>query len=620
MCGIIGFAGIAPFASTADSLLVRGRDAMEHRGPDDAGVHWSEDRRVGMAQRRLAIVDLSANGHQPMRDDEAKLVISFNGEIYNFRDLREELRGKGFSFATATDTEVILKAYRAWGIGMMERLEGMFAFALHDVGAGKLFLARDRAGEKPLFYFATAEGVRFASELKGLLADPAMPRRIDPLALDCYLAAGFIPGALCILAGYAKLLPAQVMEFDLANGARRQWAYWTLPGPSNTPAGDEDLLEEFHGLLKFSVARQLVADVPVGVLLSGGVDSSLIAAMAAASQSRIKTFTVRFPGHAALDETEHARLIAGHLGTDHMELETAAADAFDLLPALAAQFDEPMGDSSLIPTYLVSRLVRQHCTVALGGDGGDELFAGYGHHRRALVPPSGLQRLPGFVRNGIGQMAERWLSPGTRGRNHLRMIASDQETSLPYVAPHFDPRARQRITGLGAQGVRAEDVLCQDVPSGRDPVEVSTRNDFCKYLPDDILVKVDRASMACSLEMRAPFLDRPMLDFAFGQVPSRLKADHQAGKLLPKRLAKSLFPDAFDTQRKQGFSIPLGAWLRQQPLARFFRDLLTGPDTLLPGADAASLLDGHGRGRTNSERLFILGMLELWRRKYGAHL
>lgn len=620
MCGIIGFAGLAPFASTADALLLLGRDAMEHRGPDDAGVHWSEDRRVGLAQRRLAIVDLSAKGHQPMRDDEARLVISFNGEIYNFRELREELRGKGFSFSTATDTEVILKAYRAWGIAMLERLEGMFAFALHDVGAGKLFLARDRAGEKPLFYFVTAEGVRFASELKGLLADPAMPRRIDPVALDCYLAAGYIPGALCILEGYAKLLPAHVLEFDLATGARRQWAYWTLPETSRASASEEELLDEFHRLLKSSVARQLVADVPVGVLLSGGVDSSLIAAMAADARARIKTFTVRFPGHAALDETEHARLIARHLGTDHLELETAPEEAFDLLPALAQQFDEPVGDSSLIPTYLVSRLVRQHCTVALGGDGGDELFAGYGHHRRALVSPSAVQRLPAFVRKGLGHAAERWLPLGTQGRNYLRMAASDRRTGTPYVAPHFDAYARERMTGYVTKDLRAESILCQDRASGMDPVETSTRNDFRKYLPDDILVKIDRASMACSLEMRAPFLDRPMLDFAFGQVPSRLKADAREGKLLPKRLAKTLFPPNFDTQRKQGFSIPLGAWLREQPLLGLFQDLLIGPDTLLPSGAAVALLNGHRLGRNNSERLFILGMLELWRRQYGAHL
>ena len=209
---------------------------------------------------------------------------------------------------------------------------------------------------------------------------------------------------------------------------------------------------------------------------------------------------------------------------------------------------------------------------------------------------------------------------GTRGRNHLRMIASDPETGLPYVAPHFDWRTRQRMTGHALDGNRAEAILGQDASSGLDPVEASTRHDFRKYLPDDILVKVDRASMACSLEMRAPFLDRPMLDFAFGRVPSRLKADAQGGKLLPKRLAKTLFPPAFDTQRKQGFSIPLGAWLRQEPLAGFFRDLLTGPNTLLPGAEGAALLDGHGRGRSNSERLFILGMLELWRQRYGAHL
>ena len=620
MCGIVGFAGTTPFPETADRLLAAGRDAMAHRGPDDAGLWWSADRRVGLAQRRLAIVDLSPSGHQPMRDAEAGLAITFNGEIYNFRDLRQELQGRGARFTTGTDTEVILKAYRVWGMDMLDRLEGMFAFALHDEGAGKVYLARDRAGEKPLYLHGAPGVLRFASELKGLLADPAMPRRIDPQALDCYLAAGFIPGALCLLQGYTRLLPAHAMEFDLATGKTRSWRYWTPPAPPRAPEDAETLVDALHEVLRASVARQLVADVPVGVLLSGGVDSSLVAALAAECATEVRTFTVRFPGHGALDETEHARLVARHLGTTHTELEARAEDAFDLLPTLARQFDEPLGDSSLIPTYLVSRLVRQHCTVALGGDGGDELFAGYGHHRAALMPAAGLDRLPASLRRRIGALAERALPAGMRGRNHLRLLARDRVTGRPYVAPHFDPGLRHRLTGTDLGARSAETLLAPADGGGLDPVQAATRADFGTYLPDDILTKVDRASMACALEMRAPFLDRPMLDFAFGRVPSALKADGTGGKLLPKLLAGRVLPPEFDRQRKQGFSIPLGSWLRQDPLAGFFRDLLSGPDTLLPAAPATALLDGHARGRSNSERLFILAMLELWRRNYGAHL
>jgi asparagine synthase (glutamine-hydrolysing) len=620
MCGIIGFASKTPFHMTVDAVLASGRDAMAHRGPDDAGFWWSDDRRVGLAQRRLAIVDLSANGHQPMLDHDARLAIVFNGEIYNFRDLRRELQGMGATFSTRTDTEVILKAYGFWGMAMLDRLEGMFALALHDIGARKLYLARDRAGEKPLYLYAASGMLRFASELKGLLADPEMPRRIDPLALDCYLAAGFVPGSLCMLEGYAKLLPAHAMEFDLETGRTRQWCYWTPPAPPTTPDSAEALVDELHRVLNEAVARQLVADVPVGVLLSGGVDSSLIAAMASENTTTVRTFTVRFPGHGELDETEHARLVARYLGTEHTELEARAEDAFDLLPTLARQFDEPLGDSSLIPTYLVSRLVRQHCTVALGGDGGDELFGGYDHHRSALVPATCLERLPAGLRRLLGALAERSLPAGTRGRNHLRALARDRRTGHPYVASHFDPGARGRMTGAALATKSAETVMARGIVAGQDALQAATRADFLTYLPDDILIKVDRASMACSLEMRAPFLDRQMLDFAFGRVPSVLKADASGGKLLPKRLAEMLFPPDFDRQRKQGFSIPLGNWLRQEPLAGFFRDVLTGPDTLLPARDAAVLLDGHGKGRSNSERLFILAMLELWKRDYGAHL
>lgn len=603
-----------------DNMLSKGRDALAHRGPDHAGQWWSPDRRVGLAQRRLAIVDLSENGQQPMLDRRRRLAISFNGEIYNFRDLREELRQKGVTFTTQTDTEVILKAYDAWGIGMLDRLEGMFAFALHDIDQAKLHLARDRAGEKPLYIHRGSGVLRFASELKGLLADPAMPRRINPQALDCYLAAGFVPGSLCMLEGYEKLLPAHAMEFDLRSGRTQTWSYWSPPGLTDTAAPPEALVDEFHDLLKTSVARQMVADVPVGVLLSGGIDSSLIAAMAANGTRTTKTFTIRFPGHRNLDETAHARLVAQYLQTDHVELEARPEDAFDLLPFLAAQFDEPLGDSSLIPTYLVSRLVRQHCTVALGGDGGDELFAGYDHHRAHLGHAQGLAMLPSPVRRLLGHLAEQWMPVGARGRNHLRMLATDRHSGLPYIAPHFDRRIRQRLTEKPLPPVSAEQVMLRSTISCSDPVQSATRTDFQRYLPDDILVKVDRASMACGLEMRAPFLDRPMLDFAFGRVPSRFKADASGGKLLPKRLAEQLFPPEFDRQRKQGFSIPLGAWLRQEPLATFVKDVLMAPDTLLSAPFAASLFDGHRKGRSNSERLFILAMLELWKRTYGAHL
>jgi asparagine synthase (glutamine-hydrolysing) len=315
------------------------------------------------------------------------LCIVFNGEIYNFKDLRSELCARGHHFRTLTDTEVILAAYREWGHLCVEHLNGMFAFALYDAPRRRMLLARDRAGEKPLFYMVSSGTLRFGSELKALMADPRISRRIDPHAFDCYLAMGFVPGESCILEGVRKLPPAHALMFDLENGESRVWRYWKLPQADHcTPGEGADeaaLLDELEVLLEDAVRRQLVADVPVGVLLSGGVDSSLVTAMAARNTRGIKTFTVHFPGHRQYDESEHARLIARHFGTEHMELEASDAST-DLLPILARQFDEPLVDSSMIPTYLISRLVRDHCTVALGGDGGDELFGGYAHYNRLL--------------------------------------------------------------------------------------------------------------------------------------------------------------------------------------------------------------------------------------------
>jgi hypothetical protein len=360
-----------------------------------------------------------------MSDVAGRLTIVFNGEIYNFADLRLELEAKGAMFRSHSDTEVILAAYREWGAECVSRLNGMFAFALYDAEQQVVLLARDRAGEKPLFYHYADGTLRFASELKGLLADPALPRRIEPESLDCYLALGYVPGGRCILQGFNKLPAAHALRFDMKSGLAKVWRYWQLPDLRTSAVPDEAaLLDELESLLQDSVRRQLVADVPVGVLLSGGVDSSLVTAMARRSSSKLKTFTIRFPGHGSLDETEHARLIARHFATEHVELEAQPTTA-DLLPRLARQFDEPVLDSSMIPTFLVCELVRRHCTVALGGDGGDELFGGYGSYSRLLWMENRLGRVPRPLRSLISTTAERALPVGLKGRNWLQGLGAD---------------------------------------------------------------------------------------------------------------------------------------------------------------------------------------------------
>jgi asparagine synthase (glutamine-hydrolysing) len=594
---------------------------MTHRGPDDAGEWWSADGRLGLAHRRLAIVDLSPLGHQPMHMHERGLAVVFNGEIYNHNALRDELSGLGFVFRSHSDTEVLLAAYAAWGQECLSRFNGMFAFAIYDAPQQKLFLARDRAGEKPLFYHLANGSLQFASELKALLANPANPRRIDAEALDCFLAMGYVPGERCMLQGFNKLPAAHALLFDLQTGQSNLWRYWQLPeldAGTQSSVDEAALLDELEALLEDSVRRQMVADVPVGVLLSGGVDSSLVTAMAVRASSQVQTFTIGFPGHGKLDETEHARLIARHFGTRHTELMAEDATV-DLLPRLARQFDEPMVDSSMIPTFLVSQLVRQHCTVALGGDGGDELFGGYGHYSRLQWMQQKLGPMPLSLRRGIALSAEKCLPVGFKGRNWAQGLGVDLDNGLPLVASCFDSTTRRRL--LAAQTnwpLVAESLRKSRVPEHTDILQRATRMDFANYLAEDILVKVDRASMLNSLEMRAPLLDYRLIEFAFGKVPSRLKATSTEKKILLKRLTARLLPPEFDQQRKQGFSIPLGDWLRGGAFRKLFNEVLRDPQCTFDAGTVDGLLRGQDKGRSNGERLFALVLFELWRREYAV--
>lgn len=616
MCGIVGIASVRP--QTTRAWLAIGRDAMTHRGPDDAGEWWSADGRVGLAQRRLSIIDLSPAGHQPMHDASNTLSVIFNGEIYNFTDLREELIAKGHAFRSHSDTEVILVAYREWGTECLARFNGMFAFALFDSRQQTVFLARDRAGEKPLFYHLTRGVLRFGSELKALLADPTLPRRIEPEALDCYLAMGYVPGERCLLQGFNKLPPAHGLLFDLQTGQSKLWRYWQLPELEVThgPVDEAALLDDLEVLLEDAVRRQMVADVPVGVLLSGGVDSSLITAMAVRVSSQVQTFTIGFPGHGVLDETVHARLIARHFGTHHTELMAEPATA-DLLPRLARQFDEPMVDSSMIPTFLVSQLVREHCTVALGGDGGDELFGGYSHYSRLQWMQNKLGWIPSPLRKGIALTAEKLLPVGFKGRNWLQGLSADLHRGLPLIASCFDATTRERLLATRpGWSLVAESLLKDRVPVHCDLLQRVTRMDFSNYLAEDILVKVDRASMLNSLEVRAPLLDYRLIEFAFGKVPSHLKATPTEKKILLKRLTERVLPPEFDRQRKQGFSIPLAEWLKAGAFRKLFLEVLHDPKCSFNVSTVDGLLHGQDRGRNNSEKLFALVLFELWRREY----
>ena len=623
MCGIIGIMSKSPVSDS--SWLLIGRDKMTHRGPDSSGDWWSKDRRVGLGHRRLSIIDLSQSGQQPMHDVKEELCIVFNGEIYNFIDLRNELLSKNHQFKSKSDTEVILEAYREWGNDCISKLSGMFAFALYDSRCQSILIARDRVGEKPLFYSIDNNSLCFASELKGLMSNSTFLRKLDPEAMDCYLSMGYIPKDLCILKGVKKLPAAHAMTFDLNSGQNKIWRYWNLPefdiSFNENLINESVLLVELEQLLEDSVRRQMIADVPVGILLSGGVDSSLITAMATRASRQVKTFTVCFPSYGQFDETEHARLIANHFKTDHIELQGSEIKV-DLMPILARQFDEPMVDSSMIPMYLVSQLVRKHCTVALGGDGGDELFGGYSHYSHLLWLKEKLGWLPLCLRKLIANSATYVLPTGFKGRNWLQGLNADYNSSLPLIANYFDALGRKRLmSNQSAWELVAENIKSISIPKSMDLLQRATRLDFENYLVNDILVKVDRASMLNSLEIRAPFLDYRLIEFAFKKVPSHFKATIDQRKILLKKLTSKILPASFDKERKQGFSIPLASWLQKGPWKNYFYEvLLDSKQSIFNRNEVVKLLEGQSKGRANSERLFSLVLFELWQKEYRVSL
>jgi len=612
MCGIVGY--LSSRRPISWDLLKRMRDQMTHRGPDGEGIWLSPDGLVGLAHRRLAIVDLTEGGHQPMASEDGRHLINFNGEIYNHHELREELRALGWSFRSASDTEVLLVAFRQWGEDALTRLVGQFAFAIYNTRDRTLFAARDRAGEKPLFYRHADHGLAFASELKGLLAHPEMPRKADPVALDHYLAYGYVPRELCLLAGYAKLPAGHKLRYQLESNRLEVEPYWSLPQWQNGPRRSfDELLEEFEPLLETAVRRQLLADVPVGILLSGGLDSSLVAATAARVSGKVNTFTIGFPGHAAHDESPIAKRLAGELGTNHVEL-MAEPSTLDLLPRLAAQFDEPIADSSMIPTYLVSQLVRSKATVALGGDGGDELFGGYFQHgwvqHIARARKFGLHHLP------LAEMAARLL-PYRLSARKMALRLLDHADAAVTVSRVAEPRQREALTGRRIRGeFGAERLRTSLISAWREPRERAMALDFLTYMCDDILVKVDRSSMLTSLEVRAPLLDPAIIEFAVTKLAPDQRVAAGRRKLLLRHLAKKRLPTWFDSHRKQGFSIPLSAWLRG-PWASMLADVAENADGgfLNPKAVRSFIKSGASSDRL-AHQVYQIAILEMWRREY----
>lgn len=618
MCGIFG--EVRPRGGIDPDRVVAQRDQLIHRGPDSAGVWCAPDGRVALAHRRLAILDLTSAGHQPMTHPESCCVLTFNGEIFNFREVRDRLAARGHLFHSQTDTEVILAAYHAWGPRCVDELHGQFAFAIADPARQQLFLARDRAGEKPL-YFRTAPGLfAFASEVKALLADPDCPRRVDRDALNEYLAFGYATGQRTVWHGIDRLLPGHCLTVSYDTAIPEITGYWTLPSssPLDGQTDARDAVDRLHAVLRDAVQRQLVADVPVGILLSGGVDSSLVAAVAAeAAGAPVRTFTARFEGHPGFDEGPFARLVATHVGAIHQELPIPAPDA-ELLRSLVTQFDDPIADSSMIPTLLVSREIRRHATVALGGDGGDELFGGYRRYP-ALIAQERLRRLmPRPVRVLLPPLF-RVLPARAPGRGVAQALAGPPGTGLQHAGLIFRADERRALSPallpLSDQALHhPERLRAWRDGRGTSILQQATALDFTSYLVDDVLVKVDRASMWTSLEVRAPFLDTAVIEFAF-QLPDALRATRSERKVLLRALGARLLPSALDLRRKQGFSVPMEAWARGA-WAPLIDAAVAAPSLLLHREALEGLQQRIRSGESVGDRLFSLLFLALWEREH----
>ena len=617
MCGIMGYASCDN--NINKSKLRNQSDFLYHRGPDNSNIWESKNGKVGFAHQRLSIIDLSSGGNQPMTDVSSRYTITFNGEIYNYQELAKKLSGN-YKFKSSSDTEVILAAYSKWGADCVLYLDGMFAFAIYDSVKNLIFMSRDRAGEKPLYYRHSNKVLSFASELKVFLNDDEIDSEINKESLDCYLSMGYVPKDRCIIEGFNKLPAAHSILFDMKEDKLNISKYWDIPKINHSLNNEncaKELEIELEDLLESSINQQMIADVPVGVLLSGGVDSSLITAIASRNSSNLKAFTVRFPNSGKFDETEHARLIANTFNTEHVELDASNVDP-EILYILARQFDEPIVDSSIIPTFLVSQLVQKHCKVVLSGDGADELFGGYDHYSRLLKLEQYSKLTPRLLRSSISFLAENLLPVGVRGRNWAIGCDYSIKKEVPMIANYFDQKNRKNLllSSFGEWDVVAEEIFRDNVCSDGDIIQRATRTDFNNFLVEDILVKVDRASMLNSLEVRAPFLDRKLVEFAFGAVPTNMKTSAYNSKILLKNLAKKILPKDFNQHRKQGFSIPIDKWLREDKFKDFFHDILLDPNCLFDKKIVSSLLKAQDNGRNIGERLFALVMFELWRREY----
>jgi asparagine synthase (glutamine-hydrolysing) len=638
MCGIAGLWEFRNQPIESDLLSMTG--TLFRRGPDDWGFFFSPDDSIGLGHRRLSIIDLSTRGRQPMSDSDHSLRITFNGEIYNYREVRQELIEKGHRFASNTDTEVILYAYKQWGVHCVSRLRGMFAFAIWDERRKELLLFRDRLGVKPLYYYYHGGTLLFASELKALMAHSRFSKELNPESVALYFKLGYVPGALCIFANTHKVRPGCYVRIS-SDGMLKEESYWNIGDSYRETVSDDrtesQVGEELRALMSEAFGYRLVSDVPVGIFLSGGIDSSLVTALLKCEVGEpVRTFTVGFDDVAA-DESHWARAVANHLGADHTEIRCSESDALKIVPVLSEVYDEPFSDSSAIPTYLLCKFARESVKVALSADGGDEFFGGYSHYRIFNNIWQRLALLPGPVRvvvsRMLGQMGRRSKSTepllaAICRRFYSGLEPSDLGDKLVKLSA-FALSANFCQAYASAMSVWPEWEIKKLAPGLHSPVDSGIFSDYTdkdpysymmiadaeKFLPDDLLVKVDRASMAVGLEVREPLLDHRLVEYAVG-LPRRFKFDGQITKYILRQILHKYVPRDLIDRPKQGFSVPLNRWLKTALKPLVLRSLDPGRvkrTNLLSPVHVKNTVDRFMAGdRISAKRIWNLLQFQLW--------
>jgi len=641
MCGIAGLWDPARRGGDLAQSVRAMTDAMPHRGPDSSGYWHDEASGVGLGHRRLSIVDLSAAGHQPMLSANGRWVLTYNGEIYNADELRPELEALGVAFRGHSDTEVMIEAFSHWGVeATLPRLIGMFAFALWDKEERRLYLVRDRLGIKPLYWGLFGELLLFGSELKALRAHKGWTPEIDRDSLASFMRHNYVPGPWTIYRGASKLPPGSVAVFSPGRPPEVR-PYWSLAdvarnGLANrTDMSETEATDALETLLGDAVRRRMVADVPLGAFLSGGIDSSAVVALMQAQSTRaVRTFSIGFR-EAGYNEAQHAKAVAAHLGTDHTELYVDPEHARDVIPRLADMFDEPFADSSQIPTYLVSEMTRQHVTVALSGDGGDELFAGYVRYFQAMKLFPVLNRTPAACRAAVSAMIqgvspsawtslfrlvpERWRMPQPGDRMHklAGILRGTPDGYYRHLISHWAEPERLVSGAREHRGLLWDPTLRERVP---DPVERMQYLDTLTYMPDDILTKVDRASMAVSLEARVPLIDHRVVEFAW-TLPISMKVRDGTGKWLLRQVLARHVPAKLFERPKMGFGVPIDSWLRG-PLREWAENLISEKRLADEGFfDPAMVREKwaqHLSGRVNHQYLlWDVLMFQAWKDRWS---